>query len=234
MDSILFSYSHFICNAQGDLREMWQQQPSAFQSLFLPCRYMERRFLCWPPGLWKMTAVRTVLLRGPAGLAWHSQKLTWEATGRGLYFILSYLTYYCIYTQGRHWKGLPRWQEWSRTCLPMQETWETRVRSLGWEDPLEEGKATHSSILAWRIPWTEEPGKLQSMGSQRVRHDWSDLACRHWKPQILSNLSIQKWCSEKFYGFRLPSEWLVFQAQEATLCGYSQTLSHFPPRQICN
>ena len=48
---------------------------------------------------------------------------------------------------------------------------ETRVRSLGWEDPLEKGTATHSSILAWRIPWTEEPGGLQSMGSQRVRHD---------------------------------------------------------------
>jgi len=48
---------------------------------------------------------------------------------------------------------------------------ETQVRSLGWEDPLEKGMATHSSILAWRIPWTEEPGRLQSMGSQRVRHD---------------------------------------------------------------
>ena len=46
-----------------------------------------------------------------------------------------------------------------------------RVRSLGREDPLEEGMATHSSILAWEIPWTEEPGGLQSVGSQRVRHD---------------------------------------------------------------
>ena len=44
--------------------------------------------------------------------------------------------------------------------------WETWVRSLGWEDPLEEEMATHSSILAWRIPWIEEPGRLQSMGSQ--------------------------------------------------------------------
>ena len=50
-------------------------------------------------------------------------------------------------------------------------TWETRVRSLGREDPLEKEMATHSSILAWRIPWTEEPGGLQSTGSQRVRHD---------------------------------------------------------------
>ena len=49
--------------------------------------------------------------------------------------------------------------------------WETRVRSLGWEGPLEKEMATHSSTLAWKIPWTEEPGRLQSMGSQRVGHD---------------------------------------------------------------
>jgi len=49
--------------------------------------------------------------------------------------------------------------------------WETWVQSLGWEDPLEEGMATHSGILAWGIPQTEEPGGLQSMGSQRVRYN---------------------------------------------------------------
>ena len=48
---------------------------------------------------------------------------------------------------------------------------ETQVQSLSWEDPLEKGTATHASILAWRIPWTEESGGLQSMESQRVRHD---------------------------------------------------------------
>ena len=53
----------------------------------------------------------------------------------------------------------------------MPETQETRVQSLVWEDPLEEEIATHSSILAWIIPWTEEPGGLQSIGSQTVRHD---------------------------------------------------------------
>ena len=53
----------------------------------------------------------------------------------------------------------------------MQETQETPVHSLSWEDALEKGMATHSSILAWKFPWTEEPGKLQSMGSQRVGHD---------------------------------------------------------------
>ena len=50
-------------------------------------------------------------------------------------------------------------------------TLETWVRSLSWKDPLEKGTTTNSSIWAWRIPWTEEPGGLQSMGSQKVRHD---------------------------------------------------------------
>ena len=58
----------------------------------------------------------------------------------------------------------------------MPETW---VQSLGQEDPLEKGMATHSSILSWRIPWTEEPGKLQSMGSQRVGHDWATNTHTH-------------------------------------------------------
>ena len=49
--------------------------------------------------------------------------------------------------------------------------WETQVQSLGWEDPLEKEMAPHSSTLAWKIPWTEEPVRLQSMGSQRVGHD---------------------------------------------------------------
>ena len=53
----------------------------------------------------------------------------------------------------------------------MQETQEMRVQTLNWEDPLEEEMATHSSILAWKIPWTEDPGGLQSMGSRRVKHD---------------------------------------------------------------
>ena len=54
----------------------------------------------------------------------------------------------------------------------LPSVWETGVRSLGWEDPLEKEMVTHSGILAWRIPWTEEPGRLQSTGSQRIGHDW--------------------------------------------------------------
>ena len=58
-----------------------------------------------------------------------------------------------------------------QTVKNLPTMWETWDRSLGWEDPLERGTATQSSILAWRIPRTEEPGGLQFMGSQRVRHD---------------------------------------------------------------
>ena len=65
-----------------------------------------------------------------------------------------------------------------KNLLAMQEA---RVQFLGQEDALEKGMATHSSILAWRIPWTEEPGCLQSMGLQRVRHDWACTALQHFR-----------------------------------------------------
>ena len=65
----------------------------------------------------------------------------------------------------------------------VQERQEMLVRSLGREDPQEEGMAVYSSILVWRIPWTEKPGRLQTMGSQRAGHDWRDLACMHSAPQ---------------------------------------------------
>ena len=85
------------------------------------------------------------------------------------------------------WDGLGRWTEWGfkkwaeffRASLVaqmvkrlpvMRETW---VWSLGWEDPLEKETATHSSTLAWKTPWMHEPVRLQSMGSQRVRHNWA-------------------------------------------------------------
>jgi len=65
------------------------------------------------------------------------------------------------------------WLPWAQTVKRLPSMQETRVQCLGWEDPLEKEMATHSSFLAWKIPWTEEPGRLQSMGSQRVRHNWA-------------------------------------------------------------
>ena len=65
---------------------------------------------------------------------------------------------------------------------------ETEVQSLGQKDPLEKGMAAHSSILAWRVPWTEEPGGLQSMGSQRVGHDWATNTFERYEPLLRSPL----------------------------------------------
>ena len=70
---------------------------------------------------------------------------------------------------------------------------ETTVRSLDWEEPLEKGMTTHSSILAWRIPWTEDPGGLQSLGSQTVKHNWvinTFADCRGWPSPSLNCLFL--------------------------------------------
>ena len=66
---------------------------------------------------------------------------------------------------------LPLMTQWVKNLLPIKETQEMQVRSLGWDKLLKQEMATHSTILARKIPWTEESGGLQSMGSQRVRHD---------------------------------------------------------------
>ena len=82
-----------------------------------------------------------------------------------------------LFLECPHVLGLVIFNRVNRASLVAQRVkrlpamWETRVRSLGREDPLEKEMAPHSSILAWRIPWTEEPGGLQSTGSQRVGHN---------------------------------------------------------------
>ena len=101
-------------------------------------------------------------------------------------------------------------QEWRSLCVlaslvtqrvkhspAMQETW---VWSLSWEDTLGEEMATHSSILAWRISWTKEPGGLQSVGSQRVRHDWAhEFSC-----SVLSPVSVGR-AKARTYACLLPA-----------------------------
>ena len=73
----------------------------------------------------------------------------------------------------------------------MRETW---VQFLGWEDPLEEGTAAHSIILAWSSPWTEEAGWLQSMGSQRVRHDWVTTYTQHIHYEMTISINLITIC----------------------------------------
>ena len=68
-----------------------------------------------------------------------------------------------------------------------------KVRSLGQEDPLEEGMATHTSILAWKIPWREEPGRQQSIALHKVGHDWSNLACMHIASKVSGLKQLFNW-----------------------------------------
>ena len=123
-----------------------------------------------------------------------------------------------------------------------------QVRSLGREDPLEDGMATHSSILAWRIPWTEWPGRLQSMGLQREGHNWSDLA----PTQLLQRLNLIKIRSKLLFKYTyfiliymekqsggevLPKMYSSEEELQATSCSFLQTsplckdINHCPLRQ---
>ena len=106
-----------------------------------------------------------------------SQLIRWAKYWSSHYEFLLWIPTVTFLTE-RKFRGnsLTQVAQWSRIGLPGQETQETWVQSLGREDPLEEGMATCSSILVWRTPWTEEPGGPQSMGSQRLQHDWSCLA----------------------------------------------------------
>ena len=121
------------------------------------CLHLLTDVPCWePPYIQHLLAVT---------VSWQSilaPKILWKFFSYLTHFVL--LRWTCL--SSFMVSGLPRWLRGTRIRLPMQDTRETRVWSLGWEVPLEKGMATHSSILAWKIPWTEEPGRLQSIGSQ--------------------------------------------------------------------
>ena len=99
-------------------------------------------------------------------------------------FVFLFLTYFMIISRSIHvavngiisffFMGYPG-DSAVKNLPAMQEPQETWVQSLQWEDPLQEGMAAHSSIPAWRIPWTEKPSGLQSLGSQRVGHDTTEV-----------------------------------------------------------
>ena len=108
---------------------------------------------------------------------------------------------------------------WGKNLPAVQETQERWVWFLGLKDPLEEGTVTHSSILAWRIPWTEEPGGVHSIASQRVEHDWSNWACaglNSGSPKGMSNKGVGG-----HRGGRQAQEWgetYIFTA-DSSCCG---------------
>ena len=103
-----------------------------------------------------------------------------------LYIIVCNLLHLCIYIVAQLVKNLPAVQG-------------TRVQSLGWEDSLEKEMATHSSILAWKISWTEEPGGLQSTGSQRVGHNWATNTHTYIFILFFKYLLKHSWCVIVWY-----------------------------------
>ena len=126
------------------------------------------RFLSWPLSLVVSSSSQgaserrfLILTAFSVSISFHGSHL-WCQILKSLYLTLGF-------SGGSVVKNLP----------VMQESQETQVLSLGQEDPLKEEMATHSSIFAWRILWTEKPGGLHSIGLQRVGHDWSDLARMH-------------------------------------------------------
>ena len=131
-----------------------------------------RHALCWP-------------LNGTAWLCSESQGNHLMCASRVGHGFASRFHLISVKASGSH--RPPRWLSGKESACQCRR----QVLSLGWEDPLEKEKATHSSILSWRIPWTEEPSSLQSIGSHRVRHD---LATEHALPQWESQgLSSSSW-----------------------------------------
>ena len=96
----------------------------------------------------------------------------------------------------------------------------------GWEDPLEKGMASHSSILAWSVPWTEKPGWLQTMGPQRVGHNWSDLACTLCHSLLISQRGLIRITYSK-------TSW-PHQKGSVQLCTIKFQMPHSKSRRINN
>ena len=140
---------------------------------------------------------------------------------------------------------LPHLKGWTVTSLGAQRLkrlpprWETRVQSLGQEDSLEKEMVTHSSILAWRIPWTEKPGRLQSIGSQRVGHDWVTsftylltyshiwLVVIYWRLQLCTLRLIFLFSCFSFYFVE------TFQPDSLFFISYSPQIPNFVSYVCC-
>ena len=121
--------------------------------------------------IWQISELKSYVpfTNGFLGTRENDVKIQWTLlSGDGMSTFTS-----LIYVFLELWYGLPWWLRQYRTCLQCGRP--KFDRSLAWEDPMEKGMATHFSILVWRIPWTEKPGGPQSVGSQRVGHDWATI-----------------------------------------------------------
>ena len=123
-----------------------------------------------PQGMWDLSSLTRDWNRSLCTGRWSLNHWTSRAVSVELFLEISLPLF--------HSKGA---SQVAQTVKNLPAMWETRVWSLGWEEPLEKGRATHSSVLAWRMPWTEEPGGLQLLGLQS-RTRWNDLHSRsaHW------------------------------------------------------
>ena len=143
--------------------------PASSWLLFLFPPWRDVTVLCFPTTFWQEAVLRKpdpmAVSRNVSSPLTHPQKLTHSS----VLFCLPF-----CYILEYSWLRASHVSQWVKKQSSMQKT---LVWPLGQVGPLEEGMAIHSSILAWRIPWTEEPGRLQSMGSQRVGHDWSNWEC---------------------------------------------------------
>ena len=121
------------------------------------------------------------------------------------------------------WRGFPGGTDSKQSACNVRDP----VWSLAWEDPLEKEMATHSSILAWRIPWTEEPGGLQSMGSQRVGHGWvaDTNTLYHIELCVHSDLTLLWYDHGDYYRII----WGIMNTSHRLSCGFQ---IHLPPFRI--
>ena len=139
---------------------------------------------CSPPGssvhgIFQATMLKCIVISYSRGSSWPSD-WTWFSwvSCIGRWILYHWATKEALHSFFKYIFRIEVWLIYNVILISaVQELKEMQVWSLGWEDPLEEGTATHSSILAWKIPWTEEPGRPQSSGSLRVRRYWGDFSC---------------------------------------------------------
>ena len=153
-------------------------------------------------------------------MATHSSVVAWRIPGMGEPGGLPSMG---LHRVGHDWRDLAA----AAANAEAQETW---VWSLGWEDPPGKGMATHSSILVWRIPWTEEPGGLQSIGLRKIRQNWRDLAY-NTQNAIYQYYAAHFWRFYRFYYHSILHEsWILGIDEYFSFCSRNIILTS---RWIC-
>ena len=168
-------------------RRIWQEPPGPPTSLFLPlssdrCGWCINQLRCYSKTYqidWVASKQQELISHSSGGKNLRLGCQHGQIMVRTLFPVADCPLLLCVWnTVSFNYAAFPGGST-VKDLPAVQQPQEAYVRSLGQEDPLEEGMATYSCIVAWRILWTEEPGQLQSMGSQRAGHDWRNIACTH-------------------------------------------------------